>query len=250
MTLKQIANYTNKLLPFLSITLGVESYRIAREEQNIRINVENSKLSAIKENLKNCEDIIISQQDNQNKVASLTGESADLLAAVKQEHIISKNIFEKLKDKLLSQQDKESLLNQLDLHSENQRKSIELARKSIDEIIDIITGSGNTNNYITSISDFINHYREFLSTLKLEQIGAIVHLSAIIFIFSCLITIVSIIYAEFLIQYFNLEVKYPKLKSFIELRRKFQHYYLFINLIGIIIVLLIITWFNLDILLS
>src|SRR5277367_2005628 len=102
MTLKQIANYTNKLLPFLSITLGVESYRIAREEQNIRINVENSKLSAIKENLKNCEDIIISQQDNQNKVASLTGESADLLAAVKQEHIISKNIFEKLKDKLLS----------------------------------------------------------------------------------------------------------------------------------------------------
>ena len=49
-------------------------------------------------------------------------------------------------------------------------------------------------------------------------------------IISSLISIIFIFYGDYLIQKFNIETKYPRLYKFICLRRKFQKYYLFINI--------------------
>ena len=50
---------------------------------------------------------------------------------------------------------------------------------------------------------------------------------------SSLISIVFIFFGEFLIKRFDLENKYPKLAKIIALRRKFQRYYLILNVIYI-----------------
>ena len=46
----------------------------------------------------------------------------------------------------------------------------------------------------------------------------------LIFIFSCLISVVSIFYGDFLIKYFNLEEKFPKIAKFIQLKKKISKF--------------------------
>lgn len=50
-------------------------------------------------------------------------------------------------------------------------------------------------------------------------------------VLSSLISIIFIFYGDYLIRRFDLENKYPKLAKFIQLRRKFQNYYLFVCII-------------------
>ncbi len=57
-------------------------------------------------------------------------------------------------------------------------------------------------------------------------------------ILNSIISIVFVFYGDFLIKRFDIENKYPKISKFIQLRRKFQEYYLKINLITILICLL------------
>jgi hypothetical protein len=54
-------------------------------------------------------------------------------------------------------------------------------------------------------------------------------------------------YGDKLIIYFNLETKWPKLAKFIQLRRKFQDYYIRINALIIILILLFVIYINIKI---
>lgn len=54
-----------------------------------------------------------------------------------------------------------------------------------------------------------------------------------------LISILSVFYSNFFIEYFKLEQRFPRLAKIIALRRKFQQYYLLFNIsiiAGIILV--------------
>ena len=64
------------------------------------------------------------------------------------------------------------------------------------------------------------------------------------FIIFTLFSIISIFYGEKLITYFDLENRFIKLSKFIQIRRKFQQYYLLLNISLIIIVLLLIIYVN------
>jgi len=83
------------------------------------------------------------------------------------------------------------------------------------------------------------------SGLNTLEIGAIVHISGSLFILFSLVSIISIIFGDELLLYFNLENKYPKLARFIQIRRKFRYYYLIWNFLLIILVLLTIIYVNL-----
>ena len=56
--------------------------------------------------------------------------------------------------------------------------------------------------------------------------------------------------SNLLIDYFQLETKYPKIAKYIRLRRKFQNYYMFINILLIIFVCITILLLNLVLLLE
>ena len=102
----------------------------------------------------------------------------------------------------------------------------------------------NISNFNNFVSDILNDYKEYLSTLTVIEQGALGHLLASIFLFLCLTNIMSIIYGDLLIRYLKLEEKFPKLAKYIQLRRKFQQYYLFLNFILIISTLLLIFYVN------
>ena len=65
-----------------------------------------------------------------------------------------------------------------------------------------------------------------------------------------IINIISIIYSDFLLNYFKIEEKFPRLGRIIKYRILFQQYYLIINLLLIILTLLATIFINYAILTS
>ena len=55
--------------------------------------------------------------------------------------------------------------------------------------------------------------------------------------------------SDFLIKYFELETKFPKLSIFLQLRRKFQTYYLILNFLLIFITLITLIYIDFRVLL-
>ena len=102
----------------------------------------------------------------------------------------------------------------------------------------------NNQNMFDLFKDLINFFNNLYANMNLEQISALMHLSSSILILVLLSSVMGIIYGDFLIKYFRLEEKYPRLARVIVLRRKFQQYYLFLNFLSIIIVLLALIGIN------
>jgi len=131
-------------------------------------------------------------------------------------------------------------------------ESINESNKSlVDNIQNIINskdGSSGSNSFIGN--NFIDSINQILSTLNFEQTLAILHISGSIFIIISLYSIMLIILGDFFIKYFNLEERFPKIANFIKIRRKFQNYYILINVIIIVLILLIIIYINFSLLLT
>jgi len=83
-----------------------------------------------------------------------------------------------------------------------------------------------SNKFIPDNFNIYNLYENF-SNDQLGGIGLILFSQVIL---ASAISIVFIFFGEFLIQRYDLENKYPKLAKFIQLRRKFQRYYLILNI--------------------
>ena len=123
-----------------------------------------------------------------------------------------------------------------------------IAKSKILEILDEI--GRNNSNFIDkdSIYRIIESYNNYLGSLDYPQIIAITNLFGIFVIIVSLFSIVSIFFGNKILDYLNLEAKYPRFAKFIILRRKFQQYYLFIDLILITIVSITMFLLNLTLL--
>jgi hypothetical protein len=135
-------------------------------------------------------------------------------------------------------------IEELDSIKESNKSLVE----NIQNIINSKDGSSGSNSLIGN--NFIDSINQFLSSLTFEQTLAILHISGSIFILISMYSILMIYLGEYFINYFNLEEKYPKIANFIKVRRKFQNYYVSINLIIIVFVLLIIIYINFLLLLT
>lgn len=113
----------------------------------------------------------------------------------------------------------------------------------INKINTLLNDSDNKSQYLDSLQSFFDG-------LNYEQNLAIVHISGSMFILFCLISIISIFYGEKLIIFLDLEKRFPKVANFIQIRRKFQQYYLLMNILLIFIVLAIIIYINILVFLS
>jgi hypothetical protein len=100
-----------------------------------------------------------------------------------------------------------------------------VAKSQIEEIINEMRRNGN--NFTDSIYKYIDNFNHYMASLNYEQNIAIINLFGIFVIIVSLISIVFIFYGNIILDYLNLELKYPKIAKFIVLRRKFQQFYLF-----------------------
>jgi uncharacterized alkaline shock family protein YloU len=131
--------------------------------------------------------------------------------------------------------------------SEEIHNMYESVNNKFDSFINKInTLLNNSNNK----SQYLDPLQSFFDGLNYEQNLAIVHISGSMFILFSLISIISIFYGDKLIIFFDLENRFPKIAKFIQIRRKFQQYYLIINIGLIFIVLLIMIYINIIVFIS
>jgi len=144
---------------------------------------------------------------------------------------------------------------QILLQNENFRKSLDIlinkqssseavgeATSNIMEHVENVTKGNNLIDY--NFTQLIETYKEFLSTLSLEQLCFIINITSSLFILSCVFSIFSAYLGNQLIERFKLENKFPKLSKFIKLRVKFQEYYILTNLLIITLSLFFIIYIN------
>ena len=90
-------------------------------------------------------------------------------------------------------------------------------------------------NLIDIITDIRDNWYSNLN--KLQQLCfSLLVLNGVIF--ACVVNICLSLFGEYLINRFSLETRYPKLSKLIQLRKTFQNFYLKINLLLIIIIVL------------
>jgi hypothetical protein len=68
-----------------------------------------------------------------------------------------------------------------------------------------------------------------------EQLGALTNFFFSTVILSSSLSLISIYFGEYLLNKFNIEERYPRIAKFINLRRKFQRYYIKLSLFYIVL---------------
>ena len=162
---------------------------------------------------------------------------------------ISKNI----ENSNLETSQTEMLTKDLSYHSDNLEKNLSASHtgnkklEELNKMLQDIFGSDSSKFFNSNGLDEFKHY---LSSLPIEKVGALGHILISFAILLSLLSIISVFYGDSLIKYFNLEVKYPKIAKFIQLRRQFQQYYFTLNIIAIILAFLLIIYVNFIVFLS
>nr|YP_009710596.1 hypothetical protein [Amanita bisporigera]QFZ98545.1 hypothetical protein [Amanita bisporigera] len=151
----------------------------------------------------------------------------------------SNTIYSKVKElkevKAQTTEQQEMLKNNKDIIV----KSTDNALDSIKTIIDIIKDNSNkflsdNNNIFELFNHFINNIQDVYSNLSLLQVSAITHIICSIFILVSIFNISSVLLSDFLIEFFKLEEKIPKLAKFFQFRKKLRNYYLVISFLMIV----------------
>jgi hypothetical protein len=135
----------------------------------------------------------------------------------------------------------EEKINSLILKTEKLNSEMKNVNEAYEKLVEIATKccSDNFLNF-----NPIERIQDFLSVLNFEQTLAFVHLSGSFVIALCLLSLFTVFYSDKLIIYFKLEEKFPRIGKYIQLRRKFQHYYFLINVFIIIFILIGIVYVN------
>lgn len=132
--------------------------------------------------------------------------------------------------------------NNATMIEEVKRESIDIAdkistelsefTKSIAPNIDGISkGSSDVENSSKFISDSLERFQNYLSSLSTVEQGAIASILFSISIYYCATSIATLYYGDRIIIYFKLEEKYPRLARWIKYRRTLQHYSIGFNLV-------------------
>jgi len=123
-------------------------------------------------------------------------------------------------------------LNSVELDTLNREKEINQTLKNQQE---------NFDNDISELKDLTKKssiidldIRALLDSLTPEELLALANLLFNQIIIFNVFSIFCIFYGDFLIKYFNLELKYPKIANIIQLRKTYQKYFLNISFIWIL----------------
>jgi hypothetical protein len=122
-------------------------------------------------------------------------------------------------------------------------KTFTKANKLAKEISDILDKKDKFMDD-NPIFNVINDFKEYLGTLSAMEICLIINISSCVFILTCIISILFAVSSNYIIDKLSLEQKLPKLSKIIQLRVKFQRYYVFINSFFIILAVLSLIFVN------
>lgn len=189
---------------------------------------------------------------------------------LEEERITNSHLIEKVNNLVSENESNSKLENIIRKSFEDNDKKIELLSNKINSLIENKTYDDNAiievnnnmkdiNNDLTDIIDqiiddsfrssiidteIINSMISYINSLNFFQTLAISHLFALILILTLLIELMSIYFSDYLLDKFNIKERYPKIHKLLELRRKFQRFYLIKDFIITFITLIIFTFIN------
>ena len=104
------------------------------------------------------------------------------------------------------------------------------------------------NNFIGDfIHQYIHNLNIYLSDFNFIQLGALGHIFANITILFLLSNILSAYFGDSMINYFKLEIRFPKLAKFIQLRRKYMRYYVLMSILIITLLIFYVIFVDLSV---
>lgn len=139
-----------------------------------------------------------------------------------------------------------SILENLNASTEATKHS-ELLKDCIAEMFELFHSSKknfNSNINLDLFYKYLDSFDEYLDSLTLLEESALVHILMFAFILLILFNLISVLFVNELIQYFNLEDKHPYLNKILMLRAKFQRYYLIWNFMILILICLAALFLN------
>lgn len=126
----------------------------------------------------------------------------------------------------------------------NASTSLDTVNNNNNLINNFISNNNNDNSLWENYKEFINSHSDWMQSLSLTKQSAVIHITNSILVLLCSLSLITVFYGDSLINYFKLEEKYPRIAKYIQLRRKFQQYYFFINALLILLFTVIILMFN------
>lgn len=262
MKLKEILSKTNKLLPYFGVAFGITNFHLAWEAKKARLEAASNENNRLLTEIANKNETIINNQAKQNEIGRLSIDASDQINNANNHTRTSKELINKLNDPNISQTERDQISSTLDSSIDQQADYLEQANSSYKKIMDILYSNSNSESNFISQSNFdfhdlfnqfnilIENYKGFLSTLELEQILSLMNLLGLIVILFCSISIVVVIYSDYLIKYlnnyFNIENKYPWIWKFIQLRQKFQWYFLRLDFFILFSTLMLLFYYNIS----
>jgi vacuolar-type H+-ATPase subunit I/STV1 len=193
------------------------------------------------------------QIENLNKELPKVREEKDKLAETYQEHLndantkIMESIEQQIKGlennltkfinknqgtKFNSEDNFEEGIARLSVEAKNVTKA---TTEAFDEV---------SKQSILDLEGITNSLNEFYSHLGLAELLAAINLSGCVVVFLSMMSMIIVLYSETLITKFKIVERFPRLKNIIELRRKFQNYYLIWEICVILGVVIIMAYCN------
>jgi hypothetical protein len=256
MKIKEFITRFGKVMPYIGLYIGLSNHSLALENKEARIQAARVVHNDLLERLREVQDMTIVDETVRNKIGGLSSWGAERVQDATKDVGILKGIIARLKERLdsgevIDPKEIDMIQNSLNYHSDQAAINLEKANSILQEILDSIFGSGSSSSNFIDSSGLLNswnsileNYKSFLSTLEVEMYCPLLNTLGLITISFCLASIAAIIYGDLLIKHLNLEVKYPRIAKFIQLRRRFQFYYLNIDFLLILVTLISLFYFN------
>ena len=223
-TLRILLTKLGRVLPYVGIGIGLTNYSMAREAKAVRLQQLQSETIKLKEDLQAAQEMVINNQIAQTKISCLsTNASEHLDKAAKFNSFINELIL-RYNNPDTPVSEREYIKKALDSNIDEQVEALEKANISLQKILDTIFT--DKNNLFSDLNQqlevFIDNFKTYVSTLDVEQLNALINILSLIAILTSLLSIIGVLFGDYLIKNFNLENKYPKISKYIQLRQKFQ----------------------------
>jgi len=156
---------------------------------------------------------------------------------------VQKDYFDRFEKGNISP-DSQTSLDLYHTHKEKFDAAFSKVNDKANEIIDILDKTKDKFMDDNPIFNLISEFKEYLASLSTMEICLVINISSCVFILTCIISILFSISGNYLIEKFSLEQKFTKLSKIIQLRVKFQRYYIIINSVFIILAIFSLIFVN------
>ena len=223
----------NKTKDFIAITSGIAGLSVlftgsSKEDMQVKLNEYKAKTAVLEQQIaaKAEQEQII--RDREEKLRAIEQNKLNIENSKIKEDLVKVTKEKEAYQKELSQLQEswEDHIKKVSAIHNNPALSDTEKESQIHEAAKNFKPSGGSSNFINL--DF--NLQEFLGSLTRLELFAFISLCFNSVIISALVSIVFILYGDFLIKYFDLELKYPKIAKFIHFRKKISKYALYYNI--------------------